>query len=104
MATKLEAWHVKHSTANMQNRSQMMILTYQIWPNKTKSNFFSAYQHKVARTRKQGETDIVDTAVNEEYMDLLSPSLGEIFPPGHVGSCCAGAQSSDTADIGVTGC
>lgn len=49
----------------MQYRSQMMILTYQIWPNKINSNFFSAYQHKVARTRNQGETNTVDAAVNE---------------------------------------
>lgn len=61
--TKPEAWHVKYS--NMQYGSQMMILTYQIWPNKINSSFFTAYQHKVARTRNPAETNTVNTAVHE---------------------------------------
>lgn len=49
----------------MQCGSPMMILTYQIWPNKINSNFFTAYQHKVARTRNPAETNTVNTAVHE---------------------------------------
>lgn len=46
---------------------------------------------------------IVGTAVNAQYIDLLSPSVGEVLFPGHVSSCCTGAQSSDTAGSAVTG-